>query len=89
MLIPLAEFASRTRQDYNRALRRALRGDVPGATRLGGRWYVEDEPCAAERPPEIRAARRASPPEVRLLRRLAEGLARRPLAVLSGQQVAR
>lgn len=47
MLISLAEYALRTRQEYNRALRRAIRGSIPGAERLSGRWYIPESSLPA------------------------------------------
>ena len=72
MLIPLSEFALRNRMGYNRALRRAIRGDVPGIQRLSGRWYVEVAPSTAGG---------AAPPEVGGLRRLAADIELHPFGM--------
>jgi hypothetical protein len=73
MLVALAEFASlaRPRRSYNDVLRGAIRGTVPGARRIGGRWFVEipDSTAAAPIPPEVNALRTvAAPLELRPLR---------------------
>ena len=74
-MIPLAVYAHRIHADYARVLRLAIRGDIGGAERLGGRWYVPDSAV-----PEVAAAaRRVIPPEVDALHRVAAALEVRPL----------
>ena len=48
-VITLADWAAERRMAYNAAFAKALRGEIPGCKKVGGRWLVftKAEPAGA------------------------------------------
>ena len=71
MLVTIAELAHLRGWEYNRTHRAVIKGSVPGARRVGGRWLVEI--------PDSTTAAVAVPAEVNRLQQLTADLERDPL----------